>query len=43
VVFSVTPQVFSRVINSNEPVNCVDFGQTAINLSHQLENITNKP
>jgi hypothetical protein len=40
---SVTPQVFSRVINPNDLVNCVDFGQTTVNLGHHLENITDNP
>jgi hypothetical protein len=39
----VTPQVFSWLINPNEQVNCVDFGQTTVNLGHHLENITDKP
>jgi hypothetical protein len=39
----VTPQVFSRVINPNDPVNCVDFGQMTVNLGHHLKNITDKP
>jgi hypothetical protein len=39
----VTPQVFSRSINPNEQVNCVDFGQTMVNLGHHLENITDNP
>jgi hypothetical protein len=40
---SVTPQVFSRSISPNERVNCVDFGQTTVNLGHHLENITGNP
>jgi hypothetical protein len=39
----VTPQVFSRVINPNDLVNRVDFGQTTVNLVHHLENITDNP
>jgi hypothetical protein len=39
----VTPQVFSRSINPNEQVNCVDFGQTMVNLGHHLKNITDNP
>jgi hypothetical protein len=39
----VTPQVFGRVINPNDLVNRVDFGQTTINLGHHLENITDNP
>jgi hypothetical protein len=39
----VTPQVFSRVINPNDPVNRVDFGQTTVNMGRHLENITNNP
>jgi hypothetical protein len=39
----VTPQVSGRVINPNDPVNSVDFGQTTVNLGHHLENITDKP
>jgi hypothetical protein len=27
-------------INPNEQVDCVDFGQTTVNLGHHLENIT---
>jgi hypothetical protein len=27
----------------NEQVNCVDFGQTTVNLGHHLENITDNP
>jgi hypothetical protein len=37
----VTPQVFIRVINPNDWVIRVDFGQTTVNLGHHLENITN--
>jgi hypothetical protein len=39
----VTPKVFSRFINPNDPVNQVDFGQTTVNLDHHLENIPNNP
>jgi hypothetical protein len=39
----VTPQVFIRVINPNDRVIRVDFGQTTVNLGHHLENITNNP
>jgi hypothetical protein len=39
----VTPQVFGRVINPNDPVNRVDFGQTTVNLGHHLEIIANNP
>jgi hypothetical protein len=38
-----TPQVFSRVINPNDPVNSVDFGQMTVNLGHHPENITDDP
>jgi hypothetical protein len=37
------PQVSGWVINPNDPVNSVDFGQTTVNLGHHLENITDKP
>jgi hypothetical protein len=39
----VTPQVFGRVINPNDPVNSVDFDQTTVKLGHHLENINDKP
>jgi hypothetical protein len=39
----VMPQVSGWVINPNDPVNSVDFGQTTVNLGHHLENITDKP
>jgi hypothetical protein len=31
------------MVNPNEQVNRVDFGQTTVNLGHHLENITNGP
>jgi hypothetical protein len=31
------------VVNPNEQVNCVDFGEMTVNLGHHLENITDKP
>jgi hypothetical protein len=31
------------LINPNDPVSSVDFGQTTIHLGHHLENITNNP
>jgi hypothetical protein len=31
------------VVNPNEQVNSVDFGQTTVNLDHHLENITDDP
>jgi hypothetical protein len=31
------------LFNPNEPVNCIDFGQTTVNLGHHLENITDNP
>jgi hypothetical protein len=31
------------MVNPNEQVNSVDFGQTTVNLGHHLENITNDP
>jgi hypothetical protein len=40
---SVTPQVSAELINPNDPVNRVDFGQMTVNLGHHLENITNNP
>jgi hypothetical protein len=39
----VTPRFSAGLINPNDPVNSVDFGQTTVNLSHHLENITNDP
>jgi hypothetical protein len=39
----VTPQVFSRVYQPNDPVNRVYFGQTTVNLGHHLETFTNNP
>jgi hypothetical protein len=39
----VTYHVFIRVINPNDLVNRVDFGQMTVNLGHHLENITNYP
>jgi hypothetical protein len=32
-----------ELINPNDLVNSVDFGQTTVNLGHHLENITNDP
>jgi hypothetical protein len=40
---AVTPQVFSGLINPNEQVNCIDFGQMTVNLGHHLKNITENP
>jgi hypothetical protein len=37
------PRFSAGLINPNDPVNSVDFGQTMVNLGHHLENITNKP
>jgi hypothetical protein len=37
------PQVFMRVINPNDLVKHLDFGQTVVNLGHHLENTTNNP
>jgi hypothetical protein len=37
------PRFSTRLINPDDPVNSVDFGQTMVNLGHHLENITNKP
>jgi hypothetical protein len=37
------PRFSARLINPNDPVNRVDFGQTAVNLGHHFENITNNP
>jgi hypothetical protein len=31
------------LINPNDPVNRVDFGQPMVNLGRYLENITNNP
>jgi hypothetical protein len=31
------------MVNPNEQVNSVDFGQTTVNLGHHLENISNDP
>jgi hypothetical protein len=31
------------LINPNDLVNWVDFGQTTANLGHHLKNITDKP
>jgi hypothetical protein len=31
------------LINFDDPVNSVDFGQMTVNLGHHLENITNTP
>jgi hypothetical protein len=39
----VTPQVFAGLINPNDLVNSVDFGQTMVNLGHHLDNITDRP
>jgi hypothetical protein len=39
----VTPRFLAGLINPNDPVNSVDFGQTMVNLGHHLENITDKP
>jgi hypothetical protein len=39
----VTPQVFDRVYNPNNPVNRVDLDQTTVNLGHHLEDITDNP
>jgi hypothetical protein len=30
-------------MNPNDRVNSVDFGETAVNLGHHLENITDNP
>jgi hypothetical protein len=32
-----------ELINPNDPVNRVDFGQTTVNLGHHPENITDNP
>jgi hypothetical protein len=37
------PRFSAGVINPNEQVNGVDFGQMTVNLGHHLENITDKP
>jgi hypothetical protein len=37
------PRFSAGLINPNDPVNSVDFGQTTVNLGHHLENITDKP
>jgi hypothetical protein len=37
------PRFLAGVFNPNEKVNCVDFGQTTVNLGHHLENLTDKP
>jgi hypothetical protein len=31
------------MVNPNEQVNSVDFGQMTVNLGHQLENIPDNP
>jgi hypothetical protein len=37
------PRFSAGLINPNEQVNCIDFGQTMVNLGHHLENFTNNP
>jgi hypothetical protein len=37
------PRFSAGLINPNDPVNGVDFGQTTVNLGHHLENITDNP
>jgi hypothetical protein len=37
------PRFSAELINPNDPVNSVDFGQMTVNLGHHLENITNNP
>jgi hypothetical protein len=37
------PRFSARLINPNELVNYVDFGQMTVNLGHHLENIIDKP
>jgi hypothetical protein len=37
------PGFSAGVINPNEPVDCVDLGQTTVNLGHHLKNFTNDP
>jgi hypothetical protein len=37
------PRFSAGFININDPVNRVDFGQTTVNLGHQLENIPDNP
>jgi hypothetical protein len=37
------PRFSAGLINPNDPVNSVDFGQTMVNLGHHVENITDKP
>jgi hypothetical protein len=39
----VTPRFSAGLINPNEQVNCIDFGQTTVNLGDYLENIIDKP
>jgi hypothetical protein len=38
--FTVTPRFSVGLINPNDTVNSVDFGQMTVNLGHHLENIT---
>jgi hypothetical protein len=37
------PMFSAGLINPNEQVNRVDFGQTTVNLGHHSENITDNP
>jgi hypothetical protein len=37
------PRFSARLINPKDPIISVDLGQTTVNLSHHLENITNDP
>jgi hypothetical protein len=37
------PRFWAGVVNPNEQVNSVDFGQTTVKLGHRPENITNNP
>jgi hypothetical protein len=37
------PKFSARLINPNEQVNCVDFGQTTVNPGHHLENLLVTP
>jgi hypothetical protein len=37
------PRFPAIVVNPNEQVNSVDFGQMTVNLGHHLENIIDNP
>jgi hypothetical protein len=37
------PRFSVGLVNLNDPVNWVDFGQMSAHLGHHLENITDKP